>query len=161
MWLSPLSTGINFFIMCLCASWRPSLSPISRATPSSKSDTAVGDYLSSFLALGVILIGVAKSSTGLSISLGISWPSKDGDILDNHRCWCYWSCLVVVLLFRPPAHIFWSVLAQSMGVRVQVYHYLAWVLRPWFCIFLMQSVGTILIIISLLHTRCDGLSLYQ
>ena len=42
-----------------------------------KSDTAIGITFSSFLALGIILIGVAKSSTDLfHILLVISWPSK-------------------------------------------------------------------------------------
>ena len=42
-----------------------------------KSDTAIGITFSSFLALGIILISVAKSSTDLfHILLVISWPSK-------------------------------------------------------------------------------------
>ena len=42
-----------------------------------KSDTAIGITFSSFLALGIILISVAKSSTDLfHILLVISWLSK-------------------------------------------------------------------------------------
>ena len=55
VWLSPLSwASISLLALLSLASWRPSLSPISRATPSSKSDTAIGITFSSFLALGVI-----------------------------------------------------------------------------------------------------------
>ena len=59
--------------------------------------------------------------------------------------------LVIVLLFRPLLLTsFDPVLAQSMGVRVKVYHYLLMVLLTLVSVTAMQSVGTILIVAMLI-----------
>ena len=59
--------------------------------------------------------------------------------------------LVICLLFRPLLLTsFDPVLAQSMGVRVKVYHYLLMVLLTLVSVTAMQSVGTILIVAMLI-----------
>ena len=106
---------------------------------------------SSFLALGVILIGVAKSSTDLfHILFGNILAVQDQDMWITIGVGVA-VLLVIVLLFRPLLLTsFDPVLAQSMGVRVKIYHYLLMVLLTLVSVTAMQSVGTILIVAMLI-----------
>ena len=89
--------GINFFIGAITFGLLASIIiTYIKGNSIIKSDTAIGITFSSFLALGVILISVAKSSTDLFISsLGISWRCKTlicGLVL----AWVFWCCWSLV-----------------------------------------------------------------
>ena len=139
--------GINFFIGAIVFGLLASvLITYIKSNSIIKSDTAIGITFSSFLALGVILIGVAKSSTDLfHILFGNILAVQDRDMWITIGVGAA-VLLVIVLLFRPLLLTsFDPVLAQSMGVRVKVYHYLLMVLLTLVSVTAMQSVGTILI----------------
>lgn len=112
-----------------------------------KSDTAIGITFSSFLALGVILIGVANSSTDLfHILFGNVLAVQEGD---------KWVTIAIALLvialimifFRPLLITsFDPMMAKAFGMNVQVYHYLLTLLLTLVSVTAMQSVGTILIV---------------
>ena len=139
--------GINFFIGAIVFGLLASvLITYIKSNSIIKSDTAIGITFSSFLALGVILIGVAKSSTDLfHILFGNILAVQDRDMWITIGVGAA-VLLVIVLLFRPLLLTsFDPVLAQSMGVRVKVYHYLLMVLLTLVSVTAMQSVGTMLI----------------
>ena len=99
--LSFILASISLLALLSLASWRPSLSPISRATPSSRATLQLGITFSSFLALGVILIGVAKSSTDLfHILFGNILAVQDRDMWITIGVGAA-VLLVIVLLFDP------------------------------------------------------------
>lgn len=116
-----------------------------------KGDTAIGITFSSFLALGVILIGVANSSTDLfHILFGNILAVQDSDK------WITIGVSIVVLaiifLFFKELLLtsFDPILAKSMGVPVSFYHYLLMMLLTLVSVTAMQSVGTILIVAMLI-----------
>ena len=95
-----------------------------------KGDTAIGITFSSFLALGVILIGLARSSTDLfHILFGNILAVQDSD---------KW-----ITSFDPQ-------MAKAMGMKVNFYHYLLMILLTLVSVTAMQSVGTILIVAMLI-----------
>ena len=144
--------GINFFIGAIVFGLLASiLITYIKSNSIIKSDTAIGITFSSFLALGVILIGVAKSSTDLfHILFGNILAVQDQDMWMTIGVGVA-VLLVIVLLFRPLLLTsFDPVLAQSMGVRVKIYHYLLMVLLTLVSVTAMQSVGTILIVAMLI-----------
>ena len=125
-----------------------------------KSDTSIGITFSSFLALGIILIGVANSSTDLfHILFGNILAVQDMDM---------WITIIVSLLVLATITIFFRPLlltsfdpisAKSMGVKVTFYHYLLMVILTLVSVTAMQSVGTILIV-ALLITPAATAYLY-
>ncbi len=116
-----------------------------------KSDTAIGITFSSFLALGVILIGVANSSTDLfNILFGNVLAVQDFDkwltIIVSAIV-----ILVVVIFFKPLLLTsFDPNMAKAFGVKVNAYHYLLMALLTVVAVSAMQSVGTILIVAMLI-----------
>lgn len=116
-----------------------------------KADTAIGITFSSFLALGVILIGVANSSTDLfHILFGNILAVQDAD---------KWLTLIVSIIVLVLIVLFFKellltsfdpILAKSMGLRVNFYHYLLMILLTLVSVTAMQSVGTILIVAMLI-----------
>ena len=134
--------GINFFIGAIVFGLLASiLITYIKSNSIIKSDTAIGITFSSFLALGVILIGVAKSSTDLfHILFGNILAVQDRDMWITIGVGAA-VLLVIVLLFRPLLLTsFDPVLAQSMGVRVKVYHYLLMVLLTLVSVTAMQMM---------------------
>lgn len=125
-----------------------------------KSDTAIGITFSSFLALGVILIGVANSSTDLfHILFGNILAVQDSDLFLSIIV-AGLVLLTIACFFRPLLLTsFDPILAQSMGLRVNLYHYLLMVLLTLVCVTAMQSVGTILVV-ALLITPAATAYLY-
>lgn len=116
-----------------------------------KGDTAIGITFSSFLALGVILIGVANSSTNLfHILFGNILAVQDIDK------WITIGAAVVVLaviiLFFKELLItsFDPLMAKALGMKVNFYHYLLMILLTLVAVTAMQSVGTILIVAMLI-----------
>lgn len=116
-----------------------------------KGDTAIGITFSSFLALGVILIGVANSSTDLfHILFGNILAVQDSDM---------WATIIVSIIVLAVMIIFFnellltsfdSTLAKTMGMPVKFYHYLLMILLTVVSVTAMQSVGTILIVAMLI-----------
>lgn len=116
-----------------------------------KGDTAIGITFSSFLALGVILIGVANSSTDLFHILF-------GNILAVQKIdmWITMGVSVIVistiiLLFKELLITsFDPLMAKAIGMNVDFYHYLLMIMLTLVSVTAMQSVGTILIVAMLI-----------
>lgn len=116
-----------------------------------KADTAIGISFSSFLALGVILINFARSSTDLFHILF-------GNILAVQKEDMVITALVVIgvilfiILFYKELFItsFDPTMARAYGMNVQIYHYLLMILLTFVAVTGMQSVGTILIVAMLI-----------
>ncbi|MFR6600317.1 MAG: metal ABC transporter permease subunit [Streptococcus sp.] len=153
--------GINFFIGAIIFGLLAStMITYIKSNSIIKSDTAIGITFSSFLALGIILIGVANSSTDLfHILFGNILAVQDMDM---------WITIIVSLLVLATITIFFRpllltsfdpILAKSMGVKVTFYHYLLMVILTLVAVTAMQSVGTILIV-ALLITPAATAYLY-
>lgn len=116
-----------------------------------KSDTAIGITFSSFLALGVILIGVANSSTDLfHILFGNVLAVQDVDKWITLAIACL-VLLLIALFFRPLLITsFDPMMAKAFGMKVGRYHYLLMMLLTLVAVTAMQSVGTILVVAMLI-----------
>ena len=153
--------GINFFIGAIIFGLLAStMITYIKSNSIIKSDASIGITFSSFLALGIILIGVANSSTDLfHILFGNILAVQDMDM---------WITIIVSLLVLATITIFFRpllltsfdpILAKSMGVKVTFYHYLLMVILTLVSVTAMQSVGTILIV-ALLITPAATAYLY-
>ncbi|EZM54038.1 metal ABC transporter permease [Streptococcus pyogenes] len=153
--------GVNFFIGAIIFGLLASvIITYIKENSVIKGDTAIGITFSSFLALGVILIGVANSSTDLfHILFGNILAVQDSDKWITIGVSIF--VLVVISLFFKELLLtsFDPILAKSMGVKVNVYHYLLMVLLTLVAVTAMQSVGTILIV-ALLITPAATAYLY-
>lgn len=144
--------GINFFIGAAVFGILASLIITYIANNSTvKSDTAIGITFSSFLALGVILIGIANSSTDLfHILFGNVLAVQDSDKWITIGI----SALVLLLLiifYRPLLLTsFDPMMAKAFGMKVNVYHYLLMLMLTLVSVTAMQSVGTILVVAMLI-----------
>lgn len=153
--------GINFFIGAIFFGLLSSvIITFIKNNSTIKGDTAIGITFSSFLALGVILIGVANSSTDLfHILFGNILAVQD---LDK---WLTLGVsalvLALILLFFKELLItsFDPTMAKSIGMNVSFYHYLLMILLTLVSVTAMQSVGTILIV-ALLITPAATAYLY-
>lgn len=153
--------GINFFIGAIIFGLLAStMITYIKSNSIIKSDTSIGITFSSFLALGIILIGIANSSTDLfHILFGNILAVQDLDM---------WITIAVALLVLTTITIFFRpllltsfdpILAKSIGVKVTFYHYLLMVILTLVAVTAMQSVGTILIV-ALLITPAATAYLY-
>ena len=153
--------GINFFIGAIVFGLLAStIITYIKSNSIIKSDTAIGITFSSFLALGIIPIGIANSSTDLfHILFGNILAVQDLDM---------WITIAVALLVLTTITIFFRpllltsfdpILAKSIGVKVTFYHYLLMVILTLVAVTAMQSVGTILIV-ALLITPAATAYLY-
>ena len=151
--------GINFFIGAITFGLLASIIiTYIKGNSIIKSDTAIGITFSSFLALGVILIGVANSSTDLfHILFGNILAVQDIDMWISIGV----GIAVLLILFFKQLLItsFDPLLAQAMGMPVSFYHYLLMILLTLVSVTAMQSVGTILIV-ALLITPAATAYLY-
>lgn len=153
--------GINFFIGAIFFGLLSSvIITFIKNNSTIKGDTAIGITFSSFLALGVILIGVANSSTDLfHILFGNILAVQD---LDK---WLTLGVstlvLALILLFFKELLItsFDPTMAKASGMNVSFYHYLLMILLTLVSVTAMQSVGTILIV-ALLITPAATAYLY-
>jgi len=144
--------GINFFIGALVFGLLASfLIAFVNQNSTIKGDTAIGITFSSFLALGVILIGVAKSSTDLfHILFGNILAVQDVDMYITIGVGVF-VLLVITLFFKELLLTsFDELLAKAMGMKVNFYHYLLMILLTLVSVTAMQSVGTILIVAMLI-----------
>ena len=153
--------GINFFIGAIFFGLLSSvIITFIKNNSTIKGDTAIGITFSSFLALGVILIGVANSSTDLfHILFGNILAVQD---LDK---WLTLGVsalvLALILLFFKELLItsFDPTMAKAIGMNISFYHYLLMILLTLVSVTAMQSVGTILIV-ALLITPAATAYLY-
>ena len=140
--------GINFFIGAIVFGLLASfIITFIKENSVIKGDTAIGITFSSFLALGVILIGMANSSTDLfHILFGNILAVQDSDM---------WLTLGISGLVLGLLGLFFKgllltsfdpVLAKTMGIPVSFYHYLLMGILTLVSVTAMQSVGTILIV---------------
>lgn len=144
--------GINFFVGAIIFGLLSSIIiTFIKNNSIIKGDTAIGITFSSFLALGVILIGVANSSTDLfHILFGNILAVQDIDK------WLTIGVsgivLIVIILFFKELLItsFDPLMARAIGMKVNFYHYLLMVLLMLVSVTAMQSVGTILIVAMLI-----------
>ena len=144
--------GINFFVGAIIFGLLSSIIiTFIKNNSIIKGDTAIGITFSSFLALGVILIGIANSSTDLfHILFGNILAVQDIDK------WLTIGVsgivLVVIILFFKELLItsFDPLMARAIGMKVNFYHYLLMVLLTLVSVTAMQSVGTILIVAMLI-----------
>lgn len=144
--------GINFFIGAIVFGLLASfIITFIKENSVIKGDTAIGITFSSFLALGVILIGLANSSTDLfHILFGNILAVQDSDM---------WLTLGVSGLVLFLIGLFFKellltsfdpILAKTMGINVNFYHYLLMGMLTLVFVTAMQSVGTILIVAMLI-----------
>ncbi|MBJ8325719.1 metal ABC transporter permease [Streptococcus pacificus] len=144
--------GVNFFLGATIFGLLASIIiTFVKENSSLKGDTAIGITFSAFLALGVILVSVAKSSTDLfHILFGNILAVQDSDkwltILISGIV------LLVIIVFFKELQLtsFDPVFAKSTGVNVQFYHYLLMICLTLVAVTAMQSVGTILIVAMLI-----------
>jgi len=153
--------GINFFIGAIVFGLLSSII-ITYIKENSviKGDTAIGITFSSFLALGIILIGLANSTTGLfHILFGNILAVQDSDKYMTIIVGLIVLTLITIFFKELLLTSFDPVLAKSMGMRVSFYHYLLMILLTLVAVTAMQSVGTILIV-ALLITPAATAYLY-
>lgn len=153
--------GINFFIGAIIFGLLASvIITYIKENSVIKGDTAIGITFSSFLALGIILIGVANSSTDLfHILFGNILAVQDSDTWITIGVSVF--VLGIIILFFKELLItsFDPILAKSMGMNVNAYHYMLMILLTLVSVTAMQSVGTILIV-ALLITPAATAYLY-
>ena len=144
--------GINFFVGAIVFGLFASMIiTFIRGNSIIKGDTAIGITFSSFLALGVILIGLARSSTDLfHILFGNILAVQDSDKWIT--IWVSLAVLIVIILFFKELLItsFDPQMAKAMGMKVNFYHYLLMILLTLVSVTAMQSVGTILTVAMLI-----------
>ncbi|KSU08758.1 Manganese ABC transporter inner membrane permease protein SitD [Lactococcus lactis subsp. lactis] len=144
--------GINFFVGAIIFGLLSSIIiTFIKNNSIIKGDTAIGITFSSFLALGVILIGIANSSTDLfHILFGNILAVQDIDTWLTIGVSI--AVLVVIVLFFKELLItsFDPLMAKAIGMKVNFYHYLLMVLLTLVSVTAMQSVGTILIVAMLI-----------
>ena len=143
--------GINFFIGAIVFGLLASIIiTFIKSNSVIKGDTAIGITFSSFLALGVILIGVANSSTDLfHILFGNILAVQDIDKWITIGV-SVLVLVIVVLFFKLLITSFDPLMAKAIGMNVSFYHYLLMVLLTLVAVTAMQSVGTILIVAMLI-----------
>ncbi|WP_017767840.1 metal ABC transporter permease [Streptococcus agalactiae] len=153
--------GINFFIGAIVFGLLSSII-ITYIKENSviKGDTAIGITFSSFLALGIILIGLANSTTDLfHILFGNILAVQDSDKYMTIIVGLIVLTLITIFFKELLLTSFDPVLAKSMGMRVSFYYYLLMILLTLVAVTAMQSVGTILIV-ALLITPAATAYLY-
>lgn len=144
--------GINFFVGAIVFGVIASIMiTYIKGNSIIKGDTAIGITFSSFLALGVILIGVANSSTDLfHILFGNILAVQDSDKWVTITVSAIVLAFVVLFFKELLLTSFDPVMAQAMGINVSFFHYLLMVLLTLVSVTAMQSVGTILIVAMLI-----------
>lgn len=144
--------GINFFIGAIVFGVIASIMiTYIKGNSIIKGDTAIGITFSSFLALGVILIGVANSSTDLfHILFGNILAVQDSDKWVTITVSAIVLAFVVLFFKELLLTSFDPVMAQAMGINVSFFHYLLMVLLTLVSVTALQSVGTILIVAMLI-----------
>ncbi|MGY4104309.1 iron chelate uptake ABC transporter family permease subunit [Ignavigranum ruoffiae] len=116
-----------------------------------KADTAIGITFSAFLALGVILISFARSSTDLfHILFGNILAVQKEDMMVTGLVTLIVVTLIILFFKELLISSFDPTMARAYGMKVEYYHYLLMILLTMVAVTGMQSVGTILIVAMLI-----------
>ena len=116
-----------------------------------KNDTAIGIVFSSFLALGIILITFAQSSTDLyHILFGNVLAVKPSDL--SMTIVVAISVLLFVIIFYKELLVssFDPVMAEAYGLKVQLIHYALMFFLTLVAVSSLQTVGTVLVVAMLI-----------
>lgn len=116
-----------------------------------KSDTAIGIVFSSFFALGIILISLAKSSTDLyHILFGNVLAVRQSDIVITAMAAVV--VLIFVLIFYKELLVssFDSTMAQAYGLNVNLIHYGLMFGLTLVAVTALQTIGTVLVVALLI-----------
>ncbi|MGX7030158.1 metal ABC transporter permease [Vagococcus zengguangii] len=125
-----------------------------------KTDSSIGIILSSFFALGVILISKAQSGTDLNhILFGNVLAVTPQELLQSLIILVVVLALVIVFYQGFFISSFDPVIAQSYGINTNFYHYLLMVLLTIFTVSALSQVG-IVMVIALLVTPAATMYLW-
>lgn len=116
-----------------------------------KSDTAIGIVFSAFLALGMILISFAQSSTDLNhILFGNVLAVKQSDMILTAVIGAIVILFVVVFFKELKMTSFDETTAKVAGIPVAFFHYALILLLTLVSVAALQTVGSILVIAMLI-----------
>ncbi|MGX6962915.1 metal ABC transporter permease [Vagococcus xieshaowenii] len=125
-----------------------------------KTDSSIGIILSSFFALGVILISRAQSGTDLNhILFGNVLAVTPSELLQSLIILAVVFLLVTVFYQGFFISSFDPVVAKSYGINTNVYHYLLMILLTIFTVSALSQVG-IVMVIALLVTPAATMYLW-
>lgn len=116
-----------------------------------KSDTSIGIVFSTFMALGIISISFAKSSTDLfHILFGNVLAVQDKDLLITLVIAIIVILFVIAFFKELLISSFDQTMAASYGLNVVLLHYALILLLTFVAVSAMQTVGTILVVAMLI-----------
>lgn len=129
-----------------------------------KNDAAVGIVFTSMFSLGVILISRISRSDGVHLDLkdflfGYALGVSDTDLLLTGLVTVYVLLSVVVFYRYLFASTFQSVVAQTMGIKVELLHYFLMLLLSFAVVASLQTVGVILVVAMLITPAATALLL--
>lgn len=131
-----------------------------------KNDAAVGIVFTSMFSLGVILISRVSRNDGVHLDLkdflfGYALGVSDTDLLLTSLVTFYVLISVAVFYRYLFASTFQEVVAQTMGIPVQLLHYFLMLLLSFAVVASLQTVGVILVVAMLITPAATGLLLSQ
>ena len=127
-----------------------------------KNDAAVGIVFTSMFSLGVILISRISRQDGVHLDLkdflfGYALGVSDTDLLLTGLVMVYVLVSVAVFYRYLFASTFQSVVAQTMGISVQLLHYFLMLLLSFAVVASLQTVGVILVVAMLITPAIVGM----
>jgi len=131
-----------------------------------KNDAAIGIVFTSMFSLGVILISYISRNDGVHLDLkdflfGYALGVSDTDLLLTGLVMVYVLLAVAVFYRYLFASTFQSVVAETMGIPVQVLHYFLMLLLSFAVVASLQTVGVILVVAMLITPAATALLLSQ
>jgi ABC-type Mn2+/Zn2+ transport system permease subunit/Mn-dependent DtxR family transcriptional regulator len=131
-----------------------------------KNDAAVGIVFTSMFSLGVILISRISRQDGVHLDLkdflfGYALGVSDTDLLLTGLVMVYVLVSVVVFYRYLFTSTFQSVVAETMGISVQLLHYFLMLLLSFAVVASLQTVGVILVVAMLITPAATALLLSQ
>ncbi|WP_326716669.1 metal ABC transporter permease [Vagococcus jeotgali] len=116
-----------------------------------KNDTAIGIVFSSFLALGIIMISLAESSTDLyHILFGNVLAVRPSDMYTTLGVAVVVILFVIIFYKELLVSSFDPTMAKAYGLKVQVIHYALMFFLTLVAVSSLQTVGTILVVAMLI-----------
>lgn len=131
-----------------------------------KNDAAIGIVFTSMFSLGVILISRISRQDGVHLDLkdflfGYVLGVSDTDLLMTGLVMVYVLLSVVVFYRYLFASTFQSVVAETMGISVQLLHYFLMLLLSFAVVASLQTVGVILVVAMLITPAATALLISQ
>lgn len=116
-----------------------------------KSDTSIGIILSSFFALGIILISKAESGIDLNhVMFGNILAVPNSELLQSFIVLLVVFILIVIFYKQLLLTSFDPVVAEASGVNVKFYHYLLMLMLSVVTVSSLSQVGVVLVIAMLI-----------